>query len=239
MSQHVVLDSQVHRDLRVKTEPSAALGDAVMACYAVPEEFRQLQNEFTILFRRDAENRDFSALALLGFEAGENLYLDEGGWAARYRPLSLAIQPFLVGRPKDSEGESQVHIDLGHPRVSLDGEGMRVFDEAGRPTAYLDAIAARLGALDEGHRSSAHFFAALERHQLIEPFALDVTLKSGAQHRMVGYHLINEDRLAALDGGALAELHADGHLEPIYMAIASLANLSKLIERKNRWVADG
>jgi hypothetical protein len=240
MSQHVVLDSQAHRDLRVRTEASGALGDAVMACYAVPEEFRQLQNEFTILFRRDAESRDFSALALLGFEAGENLYLDEGGgWAARYRPLSLAIQPFLVGRSKNGEGDSQLHIDLGHPRVSLDGQGIRVFDEAGRPTAYLDAIAARLGALDEGHRSSGEFFAALERHKLIEPFALDVTLNSGAQHRMVGYHLINEDRLAALDSAALAELHGGGHLEPIYMTIASLANLSKLVERKNRSIADG
>jgi hypothetical protein len=239
MTNHVILTAETHRDLRVKTEPSGALGDAVMACYAIPEEFRQLQNEFTILFRRDAESRAFSALALLGFEAGENLYLDDDGWAARYRPLSLAIQPFLIGRPRNGEGDAQVHIDLGHPRVSTDGEGVRLFDEAGRPTAYLDDIAARLGALNEGHRLSADFFAALERHQLLEPFALDVTLNNGAQHRMVGYHLINEDRLSALEPGALAELNAEGHLLPIFMAVASLANLSKLIERKNRRVANG
>ena len=96
-----------------------------------------------------------------------------------------------------------------------------------------------LGALDQGYRSSGHFFSALERHDLLEPFALDVELNNSARHRMVGYHLINEERLASLDGGALAELNSAGHLLPIYMAVASLANLSRLIESKNRLLAHG
>jgi hypothetical protein len=57
-------------------------------------------------------------------------------------------------------------------------------------------------------------------------------------HRLVGYHLVNEDRLAALEPGALAELHAEGHLLPSYMALASLGNLARLVRRKNKR-ADG
>jgi hypothetical protein len=239
MTDHAILTADDHRELRVKTEASGALGDAVMSCFTIPVEFRRLQNEFPILFRRDAENRAFSALALLGFEAGENLFLGEGGWNGRYKPLSLAIQPFLIGWPRDGEGEAQVHIDLSHPRVSSNGQGVRLFDDSGRPTPYLEEISARLGALDEGYRSSGDFFAALERYDLLEPFALDVTLNNGAQHRMVGYHLINEERLASLDGPALADLHSAGHLEPVYMALASLTNLGKLIDRKNQRLADG
>ncbi len=239
MTSHAILTAEDHRQLMVKTEASAALGDAVMATYTVPAEFRSLQNEFPILFRRDSETRAFNALALMGFEAGENLFLGPTGWTARYKPLSLAIQPFLVGGSKDGEGDRQVHVDMSHPRIATDGEGVRLFDDAGKPTPFLERIAAQLGALADGHRASAEFFAALERFDLIEPFALDVTLDSGAQHRMVGYHLINEDRLAALDPSALGDLHAEGHLEPIFMAIASLANLGKLIERKNRRLADG
>jgi hypothetical protein len=239
MSNHAIVTAEEHRELRVRTGHSAALGDAVMSCFTIPEEFRRLQNEYVILFQRDPQSRSFAALALLGFEAGENLYLDGCEWLASYKPLGLSIQPFLLGRPRDDAGDAQVHIDLDHPRVSTDGEGVRAFDDAGQPSPYLEQIVGMLGALDQGYRSSADFFSALERHELLEPFALDVEPRNGARHRMVGYHLINEEKLASLEGGALAELNSAGHLLPIYMAVASLANLSRLIESKSRQLADG
>ncbi|QNM81708.1 SapC family protein [Sphingomonas sabuli] len=236
MTNHAVVTKEEHRDLRVKTDSSAELGDGVMACFTVPDEFRRLQNEFAILFRRDAESRAFSALALMGFEEGENLYLADGEWSATYKPLALAIQPFLVGRPAGGEGPGQVHIDLDSPRVSTDGEGTRLFDDSGLASPYLDRIAGMLGALDEGHRNSPDFFAAMERYELLEPFSLDVELNDGAKHRMVGYHMVNEDRLAELGAGEIAELHKGGHLEPLFMAIASLSNLNKLVDWKSRRV---
>lgn len=205
-----------------------------MACLTVPLEFRRVQNAFPILFRRDVETGKFFALALMGFEDGENLFLEDGRWEARYRPMSLAIQPFLVGRPESGDGPSQVHIDLNHPRIAPPGEGIGLFDETGQPTPYLEQMAAMLGDLDEGYRASGEFFSALERHELIEPLAVDVELKDGSKHRLVGYHIIDEDRLIALDAAALAELHRAGHLMPIFMALASLSNLADLARRKER-----
>ena len=96
-----------------------------------------------------------------------------------------------------------------------------------------------LGDLDEGYRASLDFFDALERHDLIEPLAVDVELKDGSQHRLVGYHIVNEDRLVELDGAALGELHKADHLMPIFMALASLSNLAKLARRKDRRLQDG
>ena len=45
------------------------------------------------------------------------------------------------------------------------------------------------------------------------------------------------EKLRNLDASAIATLHRDGHLEAIYMALASLAHLRDLIERMNRRVA--
>lgn len=239
MSRHAILTSDEHRSLRVRTDSSAELGDAVMSCFTVPSEFRSLQHNFPILFRRDDTSGTFSALALLGFESGENLFLDGDRWDADYKPMALAIQPFLVGRSSDADGPAQVHVDLDHPRIAKSDEGMLLFDADGRPTPYLERVSEMLGDLDHGHRTSGGFFAALERYNLLEPFFLDVTLRNGASHRMVGYHLINEDRLAALEPGAVAELHREGHLQPIFMALASLSSLAGLIERKNRVQAHG
>jgi hypothetical protein len=233
MPDHRILNFADHAGLRVQPHPCATLGDAVMACYTVPAEFRRLATCHPILFRQDDDSGDFSALVLLGFEPGENLYLDGNRWDALYRPLALAVQPFLIGRPPAGDGPGQVHVDMASPRLSHDGNGVKLFEPGGQPTPFLDQIADMLGALDAGHRASGGFFAALARHDLIEPFAMDVTLDNGAMHRLVGYHMINEDRLAALEPGALAELHAEGHLLPAYMAVASIGNLARLVRRKN------
>lgn len=233
MSSHVAVTAADHRDLRVLGTPHADMGDHVMACFTLPIEFRRVQNEFPILFQRDPESGRFSALALMGFEEGENLFFDDGRWTARYRPLAMAVQPFLIGRSTNPDWPGQVHIDLDHPRVG-DPEGTRLFDDAGQPTPYLEKVSDMLNQLQIGFAESGGFFDALERYQLLEPFALDVTLDDGSESRLVGYHLINEERLQALEAGAVAELHRDGHLMPMFMALASLANMSDLVNRKNR-----
>jgi len=239
MTRHAALDTNSHRDLRVRTDAGAELGDAVMATLTVPSEFRQVQAHYPILFRRETGQEAFIAMALFGFEPGENLYLDGTCWDARYRPLSAAIQPFLVGRPANGDGPGQVHIDLDHPRLADGGDGVRLFDADGQPTPYLEDIAEKLGALDEGYRASGDFFAALRDHDLLEPFTLEVTLDDGAVNSLVGFHIIDEAKLQALDADTIGKLHAAGHLMPIFMALASLAQLAPLIARKNRRLGHG
>jgi hypothetical protein len=231
MPDHVILTADDHRDLRIRTERSPELGDAVMACITVPSEFRRVQAHYPILFQLDQARDGFTARAMFGFETGENLFLANGRWDARYRPLAIDSQPFLVGRGADDV--RQVHIDMASPRIGA-GEGVRVFDDTGRPTPYLERIADQLRALDTDYVASADFFAALRRYDLLEPLTLDVTLDDGAKNRLVGYHVIDEDRLTALDDAAVADLHAAGHLMPIFMALASLGNIGDLIARKNR-----
>jgi hypothetical protein len=239
MPAHTMLDPEAHRDLRINIEASAELGDGVMACLTFPYEFRRVQNEFPILFRKDIATGRYSALALFGFEQGENLFLAEGRWDARYKPLALAVQPFLIGRSSDPDGPSQIHIDLDHPRIAKDGGGVRLFDDAGRPSPFLAQASTRLGDLDEAYRASGAFYEALERYQLLEPFSLDVELNDGSKHRLVGYDLIDEAKLQALLPGEVGDLHREGHLLPIFMAMASLSNIASLVGRKNRVMAYG
>ena len=240
MSQHQLLDSLNHRDLRVRTDSAAELGDAVMACLLMPVEFRQAQAHFPILFRRDQASGAFSAVALFGFDNGENLFLEDGHWDAAYKPLAQAVQPFLIGRSADGQAGGQVHVDMASPRILHGGEdGEALFDAAGKPSPYLDLIAQRLGDLDAAYRASADFFAALVRHDLLEPFTIDVPLIDGSNNSLVGFHIVNEDRLQALDGDALADLHGAGHLMPLFMAVASVAQFSELVARKNRRIAHG
>ncbi len=232
MPDHAILTAATHGDIRIRQERGAALGDALMSCLVVPDEFRRVQNEYVILFRRNLEDGSTVALALFGFENGENLYLDGTRWDARYIPLAMAIQPLLIGAAHPGAEGGQVHIDMASPRIER-GEGARLFDADGRPSPFLETMIEKLGALDTGYRESVGFFAALQRHDLLEPLTVEVTLDDGSTNRLVGFHVIDEDRLRDLTGSQIDDLHREGHLMPIFMALASQSNLAGLIARKN------
>ena len=68
---------------------------------------------------------------------------------------------------------------------------------------------------------------------------VEVTLEDGSTNRLVGFHAIDEARLRALDAAALGELHAAGHLMPLFMAVASVGKLAALVARKNKRNRDG
>jgi len=234
MAQHALLNNIEHRDLRIDTARDAALGDDVMFAITFPAEFRNVQAYYPIVFRKTAEGA-FQPVALFGFQEGRNLFLQDGRWDAAYLPLAIERQPFLIGR--DGE-ELMVHIDLDHPRART-GQGEVLFREQGGTTEFLDRITSVLLALHDGLQATPAFVDALLRHELLESFALDAELADGTVNRLVGFYTINEERLRGLDGAALQQLHRDGHLEPVYMAMASVSRFRDLIDRMNRSHAAG
>ena len=230
MSNNVLLNNVDHKDLHVITSRGVAWGDNVMAALTFSSEFRQLQTHYPIVFRKSGDGTSFEAVALLGFEEGENLFLSDDGWDAAYLPLTIERQPFLIGI---NGAELTVHVDLNNPRVNTKS-GEAVFLAHGGTTDFLERMNSVLLAIHQGLESMPAFVAALLEHDLLESFVLDVELDNGAHHRLVGFYTINEDKLAALGGDALEPLNRAGHLQAIYMAIASLSNLRALIDRRNR-----
>lgn len=229
MTRHVPLDNSQHKDLRVDTRRGAALGDDVMFAVTFPDEFRNVQSHYPIVFRKTAEGA-FQPIALFGFQEGQNLFLHGDRWDASYLPLAIERQPFLIGRSGD---DLAVHIDLDDQRVSGD-RGEALFRDHGGNTDFLDRIRSVLLGLHDGLERTPAFVEALLDRDLLESFVLEVELDDGSQNRLVGFYAINEDRLGTLDGAALDALHRAGHLAPIFMAVASLSRFRDLIDRMNR-----
>jgi hypothetical protein len=234
MTNPVLLNNIDHKDLRVITRRGADLGDERAFAPTFPDEFRSLQAHYPIVFRK-ADDGTFEPIALFGFENDENLFLEGQEWQATTVPLLVERLPFLIGQNGD---ELTVHIDLDNPRVSTT-EGEPVFLAHGGVSPYLDHVNAMLLAIHEGMRSNAAFTDALARNELLEGFALDITLDDGSQHRLGGFYTVNEERLAQLPAAAIDSLHKAGFLGPIYFQIASMSNFRSLIERKNRRHAAG
>ena len=232
----VLLNNVDHQQLRVVTTRGAAWGDEVMSALTFPDEFRTLQAHYPVVFRKLDDGTGFQALALFGFEAGENLFLEGEHWDAPDIPLTVERQPFLIG----VDGEQlMVHVDLDSPRISRSEAGAAVFLPRGGSSDYLERMNSVLLAIHTGLQGADAFLEALLRHELLESFVLDITLDDGSLNRLAGFYTINEERLAALSDTTLGHLQRAGYLLPIYMALASLSNFRSLIDRKNRRHAAG
>jgi len=229
MPNPVLLNNIDHATMRVIATRGAAYGDSVMSALTWPDEFRTLQAHYPIVFQKNAEG-GFDALALFGFQQGENLFLDGERWDAPEVPLSVQRQPFLIG----TDGEAlMVHVDLDSPRLSRE-HGEPLFLPQGGSSDYLEHMNSILRAIHLGLQGARSFTSALLEHNLLESFVLDITLDDGSDNRLAGFYTINEERLAALEGDALARLHRAGQLQAIYMVLASLSQFRALIDRKNR-----
>src|SRR6185295_8523431 len=233
MTNHVLLNNVVHKDLRIITTRSADLGDDVMFAPTFPGEFRNVQAHYPIVFRKMADGQ-FQPLALFGFQEKQNLFLGPRGWDATYVPLMIERLPFLIGR---SDQQLMVHVDLDSPRVSRTA-GEPVFLPHGGSTEFLERMNSVLLAIHEGVASTAAFVAKLLEYQLLESFVLDIQLANGSQNRLTGFYTLNEERLTNLSGFGLERLSKAGHLQAAYMAVASLSNFRDLIERQNRLHAE-
>ena len=226
----VQLDNNTHRDLRIVTTRGAAWGDDQMTSPVFVPEFRSVQACYPIVFQPADNGPGMQPVALLGLRSGENLFLDDHGWNATYIPLAFQRGPFMIGRAGE---QLMIHVDMDSPRIGR-GEGEPAFLPHGATTDYLEHVNSVLAAIHHGVETMPAFVAALLRHELLESFVLDVEAADGSQNRLAGFHTLHEERLRALGAPALAELHAAGHLEAIYMVLASTAHLRDLVERYNR-----
>lgn len=230
MSKHVLLNNVDHKDLRIVTTRGAEYGDNVMLAATFPAEFRNLQAHYPIVFRKNAQGQ-FEPVALLGFKEGQNLFLSQQGWDATYIPMTLERLPFLIGFSHDRQ--PMMHIDLDHPRVSRT-LGEPIFREHGGNTEFVERMSSLLLAIHNGLAATESFIGALLQHELLESFVLDIQLNDGSQNRLAGFYTIKEERLLDLNGAELERLNRAGHLQAIYMAIASLSHFRALIERVNK-----
>ena len=237
MANHALLNEIEHRELRVHAGHGAEYGDNVMCALAIPSEFRNLVADYPIILHRDTDSGKFLPMALFGFQDDENLFLEDHQWQASYIPLMIRRGPFLIGFQGGDPGSGTerkmvVSIDMDNPRVGNEGEPL--FQPFGGNSEYTEQIVQILQDIDQGQSDIDEFTHALLDHDLIEPFSLEVRLDSGKSHRLEGFHTIHEEKLAGLDTEVLADFSRRGILHAAYMVLASMANIPRLIQLKNR-----
>jgi hypothetical protein len=241
MTNRVLLNNVDHGDLRVLTGHGPRFGDDINQALVLPTEFEAVQREYPIFFRKDA-NGAYQAVALLGLDRDENLFLDGEAWRARYIPAVQQRGPFSIAlqgdrSPDAAQPELMIHVDLDDPRVSRT-QGEPVFLPAGGNTPYLQQVVRLLGALYDGLQMSPSMFATFDELALIEPIALEIELADHRSYDLPDLYTISQERLAGLEAAELLRLHRSGLLSAAQWVVSSLGNLQTLIDLKTRRLAE-
>jgi hypothetical protein len=227
----VILNSQTHRTLRVRTGASALHGDNQRFVPVIINEFPLLVVHYPILLSKDAETGAFYCGAMLGFDAGENLFLDEDKGHDAYRPLNLQRGPFYTAG-------SDLAIDLDSPRIDAAG-GQPLFNEIGAPMPYLESIMALMRELRPGLERTKVFIETLMKLKLVEPITINVGFDDGTKRDLTGLYTIDREVLRCLPDATVLDLFHRGYLHLIYLLIASLKQVPVLAQKKNRRFLQG
>jgi SapC protein len=234
MSNVTRLDNVAHAGLRVAAGHGAAFGDAVNQIALFLPEFEEAQRHYPILFRRQ-DSGSLQAVAILGFDRDENLFLEGDRWAA-YVPAIARRGPFLIGLAGD---EPMIHVDFDHPRVVGDAAegGEPLFLPQGGQAPALDRAVEALRAIHLGHEAAPAMTALFDELELVRPVTLNVQVSDSQSYNFKDYLAIAPERIAALGGAGLERLNQAGLLPPAIFAASSLANMNRLIARKHAAMA--
>ena len=237
MANHQLLDNVTHKDTKVNRSFHPQFGDNDSYAQVFVQELRLAQVDYPLFFRKNSQTDKFEMIAMFGFAAQENLFLDVSGWHASYVPMSIRRRPFLIGfQEQVVDGVAQdnvvVHIDMDSPRVSTTA-GEPIFLPQGGQSEYLVEMSEVLGGVHNGHQDNTKFIDALVGLSLLESVEIKVELNDGSKNELQGLYTINEEAFLALDNLDFLSLNGQGYVEAIYMLLASMGNLSDLIKRKN------
>jgi hypothetical protein len=225
MTRIVPLNKETHKSLKVDARASAAYGDNQRFTHVIVNEFPHLLVHYPILFSKDGNTGEFYCGVMLGFDEGENLFLEEWRDLRFYRPLGLQRVPFYAQGP-------EVAIDLDHPRVGV-ADGKPLFTEHGQPTRYLQSIIWAFQDLKPGIEITRYFIARLLELNLIEPVDIEVEFDDGRILNCDGLYTINQETLRTLPDAAVVELYRRGYLRLIHYMIGSLKQIPVLASKKN------
>lgn len=219
-----------HKDLRVKPINGFSFAAKVNIASVMAHEFSRASSIYPIVFLEDQDS--FKPVALLGLEQGENLFIDaDNKWRASYIPAIIRRYPFALA--KIGEGDRYtVCIDQESEYVSKSGDGERLFNDDGTPSASIDRVKKYLSELQQMDLFTAEFCKYCEEKNLFTPLNMKVRVKNEIKN-ISGAYVINEERLNKLSNETFLEMHTKRYLPIIYSHLSSLAQIERLLGFKD------
>lgn len=232
----VPVNRERHARTRIRDMTGFGFAAKFHIAYVTMHEFSRAAAVYPIVFVEDKEKDAFRPVALIGLEAGENLFVGaDGKWEASYVPAIIRRYPFALAAA-GGEGQFTICIDEGSDLVSTT-EGNPLFDEKGEPTQVIENVKRYLAELQQMDQLTQQFCSWLKANNMLTPLNMRVRDHDKVKN-IAGCYVVNEERLNNLSDERFLELRSKRFLPAIYAQLMSLAQVERLITLKDRRVAD-
>ncbi|WP_085300171.1 SapC family protein [Cognaticolwellia mytili] len=196
-------------------------------------EYAQAATSYPIVLVKDQESERYRSVAMLGLEAGENLYHKEGSWNAVYIPQSISMAPFSLGLDPEKEKTLTACVDLDNKFVGEDKEHS-LFDAEGNDTEFFKGVQESLGRLYDNEVMNEKFIKELLDNELLMELELNISFGSGESKKLVGLYGIDEKKLQALSDDKVLDFHKRGLFIPIHAMLGSVGQINRLAQLRNQ-----
>ena len=164
-----------------------------------------------------------ASMAVLGLEAGQNLFVDEAGtWAAGfYIPAYVRRYPFIF---MEHDGGTQwtLCVDEAASAVRTDGEASAVTNQALEFCTAFQREATATRALA----------AALAEAKLLEARTVNFKHDNGTTRQVAGFQIVDEAKFNALADEVVLDWRKRGFLAAIYAQLFSAGAWAGLAARE-------
>lgn len=228
MFQKVVpVNKERHAAKRIKEASGFGFASGFHLAYVTMQEFARAASIFPIVFLEDKDKDEFRPVALLGLNAGENLFVGKDGkWQASYVPAIIRRYPFALA-PAGTDGQYVVCIDEESSLVS-DTEGAALFSDKGEPTQVIENVKRYLSELQQMDGFTREFCKYLQANNMFTPLNMRVREASRVKN-ISGCYVVNEERLNNLSDEKFLEFRSKRYLPAIYAHLISLAQTERLV----------
>ena len=196
-------------------------------------EYAQASASFPIVFVKNPDSERFRSVAMLGLEAGENLFFQDEKWIALSMPQSISMVPFSLGIDPDKENTLTACIDLDSEFVGEDKD-LALFEDDGKESEVFTNVQQALGRLYDNERMTESFIKELQENDLLQELELNIALTAGEKKKLVGIFTINEEKIKNLSDDKVLDFHKRGLFVPIYSMLGSLTQVNHLAQLRNR-----
>lgn len=223
ITNQVVLNPQLHRALKFR--PTSEIGEA-WHTHLFPvalDEFPQLACEYPLVFVKNSETGQFQAVALTGFQPGQNLYWQGNRWQARQLPQSVLAYPWSLV------------VMAGQLQLAISDAAACLHPHDGLPL-YVDHAVEAPWLQQRRHA----LVRQAQQLQLLREWtqrlvALDLLqaqiLQFADGQQINGLYLISQEKLQQLRPDQLQQLTQQGDMLLIMAQVISLQHIDTLVQK--------
>lgn len=226
MPQWTIISRQQHASVRYQARQGYSHASEQIITPVLLTELPKLISQYMLGFVLNGDQ--FQAVALLGFEQGQNLYVNhDGRWIGDYVPANVRGYPFALA----PDNQNQLVLCIDAAKLLEDESGQALFDGAGEPAEPVTKTLEFLHQCDADRKRTQAAVDVLQRSGVVQPWDLEFSRGEGEEPlRVQGLYRIDEKALNTLDAETYGKLQG-APMALVYAHLYTVQQQRQLIER--------